>query len=127
MPRRPLLAIALLAAILHGVGIARSSLPAQDGLKFLRVARDFHRKPWVDVVRGCDQHPLYPAAIALAQPVVGFIAGQGAESWRIAAQLVSVLASLGTLMSLYYLTRLVFDPVKAAMACFLFVLLPLPA
>ena len=56
MPRRRLVLIAVLAAILHGIGIARSSLPAQDGLKFLRVARQFHEKPWADVVRGSD-HP----------------------------------------------------------------------
>ena len=127
MPRRPLLAIALLAATLHGVGIARSALPAQDGLKFLRVARDFPRKPWADVVRSSDQHPLYPAVVALAQPIVATIAGDGAESWRIAAQVVSALASLATLIPLYWLTRSLFDSAKATMACLLFVLLPLPA
>jgi Dolichyl-phosphate-mannose-protein mannosyltransferase len=124
MPRRPLLAIALLAAILHGAGIFRSPLPAQDGLKFLRVARQFHQRPWADVVRGTDQHPLYPATIALIQPL---LTRSGADSWRIAAQLVSALASVLTLIPIYLLARGLFDPATAAMAALLFVLLPLPA
>lgn len=127
MPRRPLLAIALLAAILHGAGIARSSLPAQDGLKFLRVARAFHARPWAEVIRGTDQHPLYPACIAGMQPIVAPIAGGGADSWRISAQIVSALASILVLIPIYALTRVLFDDATAAMAALLFVLLPLPA
>jgi hypothetical protein len=121
-----LLAIALLAAILHGVGIARSPLPAQDGLKFLRVARDFHRKPWIEAIRGSDQHPLYPAMIAAVQPLVALVVKHAGESWRLSAQFVSALASLATLLPLYLLTRRIFDGPKAAMSCLLFVLLPLP-
>ena len=44
MARRYLVAIAGLALILHVVGICRTLLPAQDGLKFIRVARDFHHR-----------------------------------------------------------------------------------
>ena len=68
--RRYLLAVVLLAAVLHAISIARSLLPAQDGLKFIRVARQFQTDPWPDVVRDTDQHPLYPALIAAAEPVV---------------------------------------------------------
>ena len=53
--RRFLLAVVLLAAVLHGISIARSLLPAQDGLKFIRIARQFQNDPWPDVVRGTDQ------------------------------------------------------------------------
>ncbi|MCU1376785.1 MAG: hypothetical protein JWO68_4071, partial [Actinomycetia bacterium] len=126
MPRRPLLAIAVLAAILHGVGIMRSPLPAQDGLKFLRVAREFHAKPWAQVVRGTDQHPLYPATIAAVQPLLRSFAGDGADSWRITAQVVSAMATLLLLLPLYALTRSLFDPATGLMAASLFVLLPLP-
>ena len=58
--RRPLLAIVVLAAALHGLGIARTILPAQDGLKFIRIARLFQHAPAADVIRSSDQHPLYP-------------------------------------------------------------------
>ena len=124
MPRRTLLAIALLAAILHGAGIARSPLPAQDGLKFLRVARGFTERPWAEVVRSSDQHPLYPALIALVHPLT---AASSADSWRIAAQVVSSLASILTLIPIFLLARRLFDDATAAMTALLFVLLPLPA
>jgi len=127
MPRRTLLAIALLAAILHGVGIARSPLPAQDGLKFLRVAREFRSGPWVEAVRDCDQHPLYPAMIALTHPVVSTFAGTSAESWRLTAQIVSAIATILTLIPIYLLTRTIFDASTGVMAALFFVVLPIPA
>ena len=73
--RRGLLAIVLLAACLHVWAISRTLLPAQDGLKFIRVARQFQIDPWEDVVRGADVHPLYPALVATAEPIVALFAG----------------------------------------------------
>ena len=126
--RRPLLAIALLAAALHAIGVARTLLPAQDGLKFLRVARQFQAGPWTDVVRNSDQHPLYPALIALAEPVVSALTGDaGPETWRIAAQAVSALAAILLIVPLYGLTRALFDERIARLAALIYVLLPLPA
>src|SRR5258706_14746460 len=119
--RRCLLALFLLAAALHIAGIARSLLPAQDGLKFLRTARDFQRRPWVDVIRGSDQHPLYPALVALTEPVVATIAGHRPETWRIAAQAVAALASLALLVPLYGLTRDLFDARIARIAVLIYV------
>jgi hypothetical protein len=127
MARHALPWIVLLAAALHLIGMSRAPLPAQDGLKFLRIARQFHHQPWIDVVRGADQHPLYPALIALAQPPVAAAIGPGPDSWRIAAQAVSSLASLALLAPLFGLTRLAFDEATATLAVLLYVLLPLPA
>ena len=73
--RRYLLAVVLLASVLHAISIARSLLPAQDGLKFIRIARQFQHDPWPDVVRETDQHPLYPALIAAIEPVIGAVRG----------------------------------------------------
>jgi hypothetical protein len=75
--RRLLVAIVLLSAALHAIGMARSILPAQDGLKFIRIAREFQTRPWIDVVRGADQHPLYPALVAVAEPLVSAFLGEG--------------------------------------------------
>ncbi len=122
--RRGLLAIVLLAAALHASAIARSSLPAQDGLKFIRVARQFQTKPWADVVRDTDQHPLYPALIALAEPIVASCVGRGPDAWRIAAQAVAALASLAMLGPLYGLSRSLFDDRIARLAVLVVVLLP---
>ena len=125
--RRWLLAVAALSAILHGVGIARTPLPAQDGLKFLRVAREFQTQPWLDVVRSSDQHPLYSLAIALAEPPVALACGgHGPLAWRLAAQGVSVLASVLLLWPLHLLTRRMFGDRAANLAVFLFALLPYP-
>ncbi len=107
--------------------MARTPLPAQDGLKFLRVARQFQVQPWADVVRSSDQHPLYPALIALAEPAVSLAIGQGPDAWRLAAQGVSMLAALALLWPLHSLTRCLFDERTANLAVFLYALLPFPA
>lgn len=124
--RRPLPWIMLLAAGLHLLGMARAQLPAQDGLKFIRVARQFRQRPWIDVIRGTDQHPLYPAAIALAEPAAAALVGPGPDSWRIAAQGVSALASIALLLPLFGLSRALFGAGVAALACLIFAVLPLP-
>ncbi len=59
--RHSLLAVVLFAVVLHAIAITQTILPAQDGLKFIRIARQFQTQPWTDVVRGSDTHPLYPA------------------------------------------------------------------
>src|SRR5262249_52362820 len=123
---RPLIAVALLAAALHAVGIARSTLPAQDGLKFLRTARAFQNGPWADVVRDSDQHPLYPALVALVEPAVAAVAGRGPDTWRVAGQLVAALASIGLLVPLHGLARSLFSPRVADLTALGFMLLPLP-
>jgi hypothetical protein len=125
--RRWLLAVVGLSAALHLVGMARSPLPAQDGLKFLRVAREFQAQPWVDVVRGSDQHPLYPALVALAEPVLALGLGECPDAWRFAAQGVSMVASLLLLWPLHALTRRMFDERTANLTVFLYALLPFPA
>ncbi len=124
--RRALLAIVLLAAALHWLGIARSILPAQDGLKYLRVARAFQTKPWPDVVRGSDQHPLYPALVALAEPGLRVLIGPGPNTWRIAGQLVAAFASIAMLFPLHGITRRLFNTQVANLATLGCVLLPLP-
>lgn len=124
--RRSLIAIVALAASLHAAGIARSILPAQDGLKFIRVARSFQVLPWTDVVRGSDQHPLYPALVAITEPLVALALGRGPETWRIAAQLVAAVAALALIFPLHGLTRDLFGRTVADLAALGFVLLPLP-
>jgi hypothetical protein len=127
MARRWLPWIVALASASQVVGMARSPMPAQDGLKFLRVARQFHSQPWADVIRGSDQHPLYPACVALVQPVVSLVMGPGPDSWRLAAQAVSALATLALIVPLFGLARALFDEPTAILAALLFVLLPRPA
>jgi hypothetical protein len=125
--RRFLLAVILLAAVLHAISIARSLLPAQDGLKIIRVARQFQKDTWPDVVRDTDLHPLYPALVAAVEPVVAALAGPGPDAWRIAAQTVAAFASITLLIPLYGLSRSLFGPSIAGLTVLIHVLLPVPA
>ncbi|WP_435005417.1 ArnT family glycosyltransferase [Tundrisphaera lichenicola] len=125
--RRWLIVVAILSAALHVVGMARTPLPAQDGLKFLRVARSFQTGSWVDAVRGSDQHPLYPALVALVEPVLAWPMGHGPDAWRIAAQLISALAAVALLWPLHELARRMFDDRTADLTVFLYAMLPFPA
>jgi hypothetical protein len=122
--RHSLHAVVLFAVILHATAIIRTILPAQDGLKFICIARQFQTQPWTDVVRASDAHPLYPALIAAAEPLVACFAGPGPDAWRVAAQIVAVLASIGLILPIYGLTRRLFDRRIACMAAGLAVLLP---
>ncbi len=126
MARRNLFAIAALAFVLHGIGMSRTILPAQDGLKFIRVAKEFQRRPWPEVVRGSDQHPLYSAFIALAEPPVALAIGKGPDAWRVAAQLVSVFAAVAILFPLFGFARALFGERAAILATLVYVLLPIP-
>jgi len=125
--RRWFMLLVAFSAILHAVGIYRTLVPAQDGLKFLRVARDFQSRPWTDVIRGSDQHPLYPALIAAVEPPLSAVMGEGPETWRIAAQGVSALASLILLFPLFGLARALFDDRVGLIAVLIYILLPIPA
>ncbi len=122
--RRWLLAILLLAASLHAYGIARTLLPAQDGLKLIRFARQFQNQSWFDVVRNADVHPLYPALVAMIEPPVSSVIGEGPDAWRLAAQLVAAIASLGVLVPVYFLTEALFDRRLAFIAAGVLALLP---
>jgi len=106
--------------------MSRTILPAQDGLKFIRVARQFQRMPWDDVIRGSDQHPLYSALIALAAPPVALLWGEGPTTWRIAAQLVSAIAAIATLIPLFGFARALFGERAALLATLVYALLPIP-
>ena len=109
--RHSLHAVVLFAVVLHAVAITQTLLPAQDGLKFIRIARQFQTQPWTDVVRGSDSHPLYPALIAAVRtdgrPVSP---ATGTDAWRTSAQIVAVLASVGLILPIYALTLFAFRP-----------------
>jgi hypothetical protein len=124
--RLALAAIAAFAAAMHAVAIAQTLVPAQDGLKFIRVAKSFRDAGPVAAIRATDQHPLYPAAICLAQPIAEAAGFRGPDSWRIAAQGVSAVASVACLVPLYLLGRRMAGATAGLLAALLFALLPIP-
>ena len=124
--RRPFTIIVLLAIALHALGIARAILPAQDGLKYIKVAKAFQTQPWSDVVRASDQHPLYPALIALMEPILRAFKDTDPATWQLAAQLVSAIASVAMLFPLRAIAERLFHRRIADLAVLGFVLLPFP-
>ncbi len=124
--RRRLLAIAALGLVFHLLGIARTILPAQDGLKFIRMAQRFQHQDTLEVIRGSDQHPLYPALIALVEPLVAAFLGHGPDTWRITAQGIASMASIASIIPLHGLARSLFGDRIAILAALVYVLLPLP-
>jgi hypothetical protein len=127
MSRREWLLVIAAAVMLQALGLWRSVLPAQDGLKFLRVARDFQLRPFADVVRGSDQHPLYPLGIALVEPLTRPLLGRSPTNWRVAAQLVSAVAWVAMLLPIYGIGRALFNRPTAKLACLLQLALPASA
>jgi hypothetical protein len=127
MARRTMIALVLIAVCLHAWAISRTIVPAQDGLKFLRASRSFESQAWHAAIRGTDQHPLYPMLVASARPMATAILGAGPESERIAAQAVSSLAAVATLLPLYFLARSLHGALAACLTALLYVALPLPA
>ena len=109
--RHSLLAVVLFAVVLHAIAISQTLLPAQDGLKFIRIAREFQSQPWADVDSrvGCPP-PLpcpdrgRPSRWSPGSP------GTGPTAWRMAAQIVAVLASVGLILPIYGLTLLAVRP-----------------
>jgi hypothetical protein len=62
--------------------------------------------------------------VALTEPPVAGLVGEGPDAWRLAAQLVAALASIGVLVPVYFLTASLFDRRIAFIAAGVAALLP---
>ena len=88
---------------------------SRDGVGFIRYAQGLVDDP-LSELRSQDQHPLYPVMVLVAH---GFLEGldriipvlpSGAVlSWQSSAMLVTLLGGLFVVVSVYVLTRLLFD------------------
>ena len=105
--------------------MSRTDLPSQDGLKFISIAQEFGRQPAWEVIRSADQHPLYPALVAIGHKLLSPLDLQPHRSWRLAAQGVSLAAALATLWPLFSITRRLYRPTTALLALFLWLVLPM--
>ncbi len=128
MPRtwKTLTTLAILALAAQLLAASRANMPGQDGIKFLAIARDFAREPAWDVIRSADQHPAYPALVAAAHRIAGALVEAPPQSWLAAAQAVSVVAAVLTLIPLFLITQRLFRPTTGVLAVFLWLLLPVP-
>ncbi len=118
--------LSTIALSAHVAAASRANIPSQDGIKFIAIAREFGLQPAWDVIRSADQHPAYPALVAIAHTLAGSFRTAPAASWLAAAQCVSIIAAIFTLIPLYLLTLRLFRPTTALLAVFLWLLLPVP-
>lgn len=127
MPRRMIgLLLFLFCLTSHLWAMARINLPSQDGLKFISIAQAFTRQPAWEVIRSADQHPLYPASIALFHAMLNPFSMEPHISWRLAAQVVSMIAAIATLWPLYAITGRLYRPTISLLAVLIWLALPLP-
>lgn len=110
----------------HLCAMVRTTIPSQDGIKFIQIARQFGHQPVWDVIRSADQHPLYPATVAMAHWFLGPLRLSNPAAWRVAAQSVSLVAGLFTLWPLFRISQRLFGDQSALLAVFFWLVLPLP-
>ena len=71
-----------------------TEVTARDSITFIQYAHKFDLKPWSEVVSGEHQHPGFPVALWLVAKPLQALRGASAETMQLAAQLVSLVASL---------------------------------
>jgi 4-amino-4-deoxy-L-arabinose transferase-like glycosyltransferase len=114
--RRDLVILLLLSAILKGVMALFIGVINHDGVLYITAAQKLAAGSFKEAL---DIHgmPLYPLFIVLTHYVV--------PNWIAAARLVSIVASILTIIPLYLLTKEIFSRKAALWACAAFALLPL--
>ena len=115
--------VALSAAIRFWL-IAHTEVSARDSIGFMRQAIQFEDRPWTELLQNFHQMPGYPFLIFLLSHAVRAFAGNNCDSLVLSAQLVSVLASLLTIVPIYFTGKLLFGRNAALIAAAMFQALP---
>ena len=84
---------------------SRTEAVAQDGVRYLYMAREFARGGLIGSVERYEYHPGYSVVVALAARATG---AKFPDGWVRTAQWVSVFMSLVTLSGLYVIARVAF-------------------
>jgi 4-amino-4-deoxy-L-arabinose transferase-like glycosyltransferase len=115
---RDLLVLLLLSAILKIIMALFVGVINHDGVLYITVAQKIAAGSFKEALAIYGYGiPLYPLIIALTHYVV--------PNWIAAARLVSIVASVLTIIPLYFLTKEIFYRKAALWACCAFALLPL--
>ena len=81
--------------------VTHAVTPAQDAVRFIKVAEAIEHKGLLSVLRTRDEHPLFPAAVWLAHHLRGLWLAETAEAWATSAQLAAAAALLLTVVPVY--------------------------
>src|SRR5262245_56498227 len=102
-----------------------TEVPARDCVDFVRSAVRFEDRPWAEVMRTTHQAPGYPLLIlASARTARACAVEMSAERYATAAQLVSLVAALLTIVPMYYTGKRLFGANAGFLAVLLFNALP---
>src|SRR5256885_10731954 len=106
------LALLLLFAMLVRCWLlAHTEVPARDCIDFVRSAVRFEDRPWAEVMRTTHQAPGYPLLILAAANMTRACGVEmTAERYVLAAQSVSAIAALLTILPLYFAGKRLFSP-----------------
>ncbi len=115
-------ALTFLAAILLGWLTAGTAIFFDDGLRYIGQAQGLARGSVADGLLHAVDHPMYPAAIALAHRAVG---GDSPKAWQVAAQSASMLIGMLLVMPLYLVALELFGERAAWLGVLLALLVPL--
>jgi hypothetical protein len=98
---------------------------ARDSIDYIRCAVRLNEQPFVDVVRTTDQAPGYPLLIlGMSKLVRPLSQSPECDVMALSAQLVSIVASLLTIVPIYLTGKRLFNPRAGFLAALLFQAFP---
>lgn len=113
-------AILLTALAARLVVMSQSIAPGRDGYRYFAAASTFEGASLFEAVRSMDVHPLYPLALSGTRRWTG---DDPARWWR-GAQLLGILASLGSLLLAYFAGARLFGSTIAGLGVLWTAMLP---
>jgi hypothetical protein len=118
-------ALVVLALGLRAWQLAHTEVAARDSIGFIRIAWQLEHGDLAAVLRASQQHPAYPATVAVfSHAVRPFFPDDLPRAMQLSCQLVSILASLVLVIPMFLLGRELFDRGTAFWGTALFQCLP---
>jgi 4-amino-4-deoxy-L-arabinose transferase-like glycosyltransferase len=101
-----------------------TEVTARDSITFIQYAHKLDTNPWATVVAREHQHPGFPVAVWLIAKPLQALRGASAETMQLAAQLVSLVASLLLAIVMFRLGTRLWSPYVGFWAALVFQILP---
>jgi hypothetical protein len=105
--------LAVLALGIRAWQLTHTEVAARDSIGYIRYAWQFHQASvaeWPAVLKGADQHPLYPLWVLAVARVLGpHFSGSTASLMQLSAQVASTIAAVLLVLPLFALGRRLFD------------------
>lgn len=124
--RRHLAAIAVLLALAACVQtwiVLRAVTPAQDAVRYVRIAKVMERSGVVETIRDRPEPPLYPLSILATHRLLFGTAATPSSEWAVSAQIAAAAALVLTVIPLYVLLLRLTTPRAAMLGTLFFIVL----